>query len=90
MNECLHNYEMSAIGMKKRERKKRNEKEGENEREREKETKRRRKFFFSSLALRSIVQGENKREREDLNQPPSFLYQCGNRNEGVSSIILPT
>ncbi len=52
MNERLHNYEMSAIGMKRREEKKKNEREAEKQRERE------RKIFFS-LALRSIVQGEN-------------------------------
>jgi hypothetical protein len=63
MNERLHNYEMSAIGMKKRRRRKKNE------REREK------KFLFSCSA-RSIVQGENRREREDLNQHPSFFINA--------------
>jgi len=51
-----------------------------------------RKIFFS-LALRSIVQGEIERERERERRFESasiFLYQCGNRNEGVSSIILTT
>lgn len=77
MNECLHNYEMSAIGMKKR-----GEKEmSENEKERE---------IFFSLSFSLCVLLSKERKRRDLNQPPSFLYQCGNRNEGVSSIILST
>jgi hypothetical protein len=62
MNERLHNYEMSAIGMKKRRRKK--------------EWKREERKIFFSLALRSIVQGENKRESEDLNQHPSFFINA--------------
>jgi hypothetical protein len=34
-----------------------------------------RKIFFS-LALRSIVQGKREREKEDLNQHPSFFINA--------------
>ncbi len=35
--------------------------------EREKKLNERRENFFFSLALRSVVQGEREREKEDLN-----------------------
>jgi hypothetical protein len=71
MNERLNNYEMSAIGMKKRKREKRE--------------------IFSFLLLCVLLSKEKKKERERRFESASiFLYQCGNRNEGVSSIILTT
>jgi hypothetical protein len=71
MNERLNNYEMAAIGMKKR--KKMNE----------------RKEKFSFLLLCALLSKERERERR-FESASIFLYQCGNRNEGVSSIILTT
>jgi len=63
MNERLNNYEMSAIGMKK-ERKKMNE--------------RRENFFFlfSCFAFYCSRRERGEREKEDLNQHPSFFINA--------------
>ncbi len=58
MNERLNNYEMAAIGMKKR--KKMNE----------------RKEKFSFLLLCALLSKEREREKEDLNQHPSFFINA--------------